>query len=78
MTGPPVILFTSIRVLIDSRPPKCECNMGMRPIVNFLFKLIYNGNIFPAFRKVILSLSYREIEANKALGIKFSKSDTAT
>ena len=70
MTGPPFILFASIRVLIDSGPPKCECNMGMRPITKFLFKLIYNGNIFPAFRKVIPSLSYSETEVIKALGIR--------
>ena len=77
MTGPPVILFALIRVLIDSRPPKCECNMGMRPITKFLFKL-YNGSIFPAFRKVIPSLSYSEIEAIKALRIKFRKNHSAT
>ena len=75
MTGPPFILFASIRVFIDSLPPKCECNMGMR--TKFLFKLIYNGNIFPAFRKVIPSLSYSEIEATKALGSKFWKNHSA-
>ena len=53
LTGPPVILFASTRVLIDSCPPKCEWNMGVRPITKFLFKLIYNGNIFPSFSEVI-------------------------
>ena len=47
--------------------------MRMCPIAKFLFKLIYNGNIFPATRKVIPSLSYCEIEAIKVLGIKFRK-----
>ena len=76
MTGPPVILFASIRVLIDSRPPKREGNIAMRPVTKSLFKLIYNGNIFPAFKKVIPSLSYSEIEAIKALGIKFRRDNT--
>ena len=73
-----VILFTSIRILIDSLPPKCKCNMGMRPIKKFLFKLIYNGNIFPAFRKLIPSICYSEIKAINALGIKFRKNHSAT
>ena len=33
-------------------------------------KRICNGNIFPAFRKVIPSLSYSETEVIKALGIR--------
>ena len=78
LTGSHVILFSSKRLLIDSRPPNSECNMGTRPITKFLFKLIYNSNIFPAFRKVILSLRYSEIEALKALGLKFWKIHNAT
>ena len=78
LTGSHVILFPSKRVLIDSRSPNSECNMGMRPITKFLFKLIYNGNIFPAFRKVILSLRYSETEALKALGLKFWKIHNTT
>ena len=62
----------------DSRHPKCECNKAMRPMTKFVFKLIYNGNIFPAFRKVIPSLSYSEIKAIKTLGIKFRKHYSAT
>ena len=73
LTGVPAILFASIRVLIDSGATKCECDMGMRPITKFLFKLIYNGNILSAFRKVIQSLSYSEIEIIKDFGIKFRK-----
>ena len=79
LTGPPVILFASIRVLIDFRPPECECNMAMCSITTkFLFKLFYNGNIFHAFRKVIPSLNYSEIEAIKAFGIKFWKNQSET
>ena len=32
---PLVTLFTSIRILIDSLPAKCKCNMGIRPIKKF-------------------------------------------
>ena len=78
LTGVPVILFASIRVLIDSGATKCECDMEMRPITKFLFKLIYNGNILSAFRKVIQSLSYSEIEIIKDFGIKFRKNHSAT
>ena len=52
--------------------------MGMPPVKQFLFKLIYDGNIFPAFGKMIPSLSYSEIEAIKTLGIKFRKTHSAT
>ena len=45
----------------------------MRPITKYDFKLICNGNIFHAFRKVIVSLSHSKIEAIKALGINFLK-----
>ena len=51
--------------------------MRLCPIAKFLFKLIYNGNIFPATRKVIPPLSYCEIEAIKVSGIKFRKNDRA-
>ena len=78
LTGVPAILFASIRVLIDSGATKCECDMGMRPITKFLFKLIYNENILSAFRKVIQSLSYSEIEIIKDFGIKFRKNHSAT
>ena len=50
----------------------------MRPITKLLFKLIYNGNIFPALRKVTPCLSYPETEAIKALGIEFWKNHSAT
>ena len=43
----------------------------MRPITKFVFKPIYNGNIFYAFRKVIPSVSYSKIKAIKVLGINF-------
>ena len=39
--------------------------------------MIYNGNIFHAFRKVIPSLSHSKIEAIKALGINFWKNHSA-
>ena len=60
-------LFASIRILINSLPPKCTCNMGMRIITKFLFKVIYSGNVFLSFRKVLPSLGYSEIETIKAL-----------
>ena len=31
--------FAPVRVLIDSHPPKCECNNGMRSIAKFVFEL---------------------------------------
>ena len=51
--------------------------MEICPITKFLFKLIYNGNIFPAFTKLILSLRYSEIGAIKTLGFKFRKNHSA-
>ena len=71
-------LFASIRILINSLPPKCTCNMGMRIIKKFLFKVIYSGNVFLSFRKVLPSLSYSEIEIIKALGVKFLKNHGET
>ena len=40
LTGYPVILFASARVLIDSRLRKCECNNRLRPFAKFVYKLI--------------------------------------
>ena len=40
--------------------------------------MIYNGNIFHAFRKVIPSLSHSKIETIKPLGISFWKNHRAT
>ena len=39
-------------------------------LLGILLKLICNGNIFPASRKVIPSLSYSETKVIKALGIR--------
>ena len=78
MAGPPVILLASVRVLIHPRPRKCKCNNGMRPITKFVFQMIFNCNIFHAFRKVIPSLSDFKLEAIKALGINFRKHHSAT
>ena len=50
----------------------------MRPITKLLFKLIYNGNIFTALRKVTPCLSYHENEDIKGLGIEFWKNHSAT
>ena len=70
----PVILFASIRVLIDSSPTKCECNIGKCPFTKVLLKLIYNSNIFPAFRKVILSTSFTpKLKPLRPWELNFSK-----
>ena len=59
MTWLSIIMFASVCILIDSRSPKYECNNVMRPIMKkFVFKLIYKGNIFHSFRKVIVSLRH--------------------
>ena len=63
----------------DTPPlPKCEWNNGMRPSTKFVFHMIFNCNIFYAFRKVIPSLSNFKLEAIKALGINFRKHHSAT
>ena len=65
LTGDLVILFASVRVSIDSRSLKCECNNGMRPIMKFVFKLICNSNIFMLSEGLIPSLNRSKIEAIK-------------
>ena len=72
-----VILFASVRIFIDSRSPKCECNNGKRPVTKFVLKLVYNENVH-AFRKVIPSLWNSKIEAIKVLEINFRKNQSAT
>ena len=56
---PSVILSVLVQVLIDSCCSKCKCNNGTFPITNFVFKAIYNGSIFNAFRKVIPSFNFQ-------------------
>ena len=58
---------------MHSRRPKFEYNNGIGPITKFVFKLIYNGNIFHTFRKEIPSLNYSKIETIKTLRINFCK-----
>lgn len=38
-------------------PPKRECNNEIHPNTKFVFKIIYKGKIFQAFRKLIPSLT---------------------
>ena len=40
-----------LRVVIDSRPPKCERNMGMRPITKFLSKFGLHWQYFSCFER---------------------------
>ena len=53
-----VILFTSVRVLIDSHPPKCEWNNGMRLITKFAFNLISNGNTSERWFHLLATLKF--------------------
>ena len=46
--------------------------------VYYILKLIYNGNIFHIFKKVIASLNHSKIEAIKALEVNFTVNRRAT
>ena len=74
LTEPPAILFTPIHILIDSRP----LNVNVIWECVLLWSFFSNWQYLSCFIKVIPSFSYSEIEAIKALRIKFRKNYSAT